>query len=70
MRLLIIIFILSISTSGFAQKKPKDKYLDKKIFWTTMTLKDKKKKTRDTVGERGALGGSLRQRKPRRSHFW
>ena len=43
MRLLIIIFILSISTSGFAQKKPKDKYLDKKTFWTTMTLKGKKK---------------------------
>lgn len=40
-----LIFLLVLCCSGaFAQKRPpKDKLLDKKTFWTTVTLKAKKK---------------------------
>ena len=43
MRFILITLIASLAISASAQKKPKDKFLDKKVFWTTMTLKGKKK---------------------------
>ena len=44
MRTIIIVLLVLCSSGVFAQKRPpKDKLLDKKTFWTTVTLKAKKK---------------------------
>lgn len=44
MRTIIIVLLVFCCSGVFAQKRPpKDKLLDKKTFWTTVTLKAKKK---------------------------
>lgn len=62
MKGLLIILAFLISLSSFAQKKPKDKFLDKKTFWTTMTLKGKKKMVtfEDEISFRSNKMGSRR----------